>query len=516
MVQAAAFLSRAERLLADHPLEVCANPDFICSPAAGHDHPHYASYARYELLNAQGTVVVLGHKQGFCLRDTACSGSPVYTCTNQGISADCSDLYHASLGCQYLDVTGVPAGSYVLRVTLDPLGVIAEESDANNAVQMNATISRPGEPTPSRTRTPTPARTPTTQASTAATPARTVTPVATPTTAAPTAPLTPSPLPLAADVVACQRAILGAGRMLAARTIAIIEGCTSAVAACDAPRRRTDACDARARAACAGTVAEIEAAESAFANRVVGRCAALGATGLRQASGLGFARRADACAARYGSTTDSLPGIAACVARQHVCRAGARVATEDPRAGARLARGGALAMGLCVADVGGGAREGAELAETRALEACSRTIRRAARTLTRRRLAGLQRCVAAEATCLAAPANVACRVRAAAACRARTARFAADGTRLAATIERGCGALDFALLRSEIGLHLGATAGCAAHGVPALDALADYVRCLAGRHTCATDEMVRFEAPRADEWIGTWPAAPGTCPAELD
>ena len=50
----------------------------------------------------------------------------------------------------------------------------------------------------------------------------------------------------------------------------------------------------------------------------------------------------------------------------------------------------------------------------------------------------------------------------------------------------------------------------------ALDSLADYARCLAARHACAIDEMVRFEAPRADEWIGTWPGAPGTCPAELE
>ena len=70
----------------EHPLEVCGNPDFVCSPAAGHNHPHYANYARYELLDANGQAIVVGHKQGYCLRDTNCA-DPFYTCANQGISA---------------------------------------------------------------------------------------------------------------------------------------------------------------------------------------------------------------------------------------------------------------------------------------------------------------------------------------------------------------------------------------------------------------------------------------------
>ena len=141
-----------------HPLAVCGDPDFICSPAAGHNHPHYQNYARYELLDANGQTVVVGHKQGYCLRDTNCA-TPVYTCTNQGVTAGCSDLYGAGLGCQYLDITGVPSGTYTLRVTIDPFNRITELSEANNVVQQPVTITRPGGATPTPTRTPT--RTPT-------------------------------------------------------------------------------------------------------------------------------------------------------------------------------------------------------------------------------------------------------------------------------------------------------------------------------------------------------------------
>jgi Tol biopolymer transport system component len=123
----------------DHPDEPCGNPDFICSPADGHNHAHYANFLRYELLDGTDTVVVTGRKESFCLRDTEC-GAPVYTCAYQGITAGCSDTYGASLGCQYLEVTAVPPGNYVLRVTVDPLNRVVEDDEGNNVTTIAVTI----------------------------------------------------------------------------------------------------------------------------------------------------------------------------------------------------------------------------------------------------------------------------------------------------------------------------------------------------------------------------------------
>ena len=192
----------------DHPLEVCGDPDFVCSPAAGHNHAHYANYARYDLLDGSGQTIVVGHKQGYCLRDTTC-GDPVYTCTNQGISAGCSDLYGSNLGCQYLDITGIPSGTYTLRVTIDPFDRIVELSESNNVAQRSVTIVRPGGPTPTRTVTPvrtaTPSRTPTRTATPTRTPtpAATVSPTTTTGTPAATAPATSTPVATATPVTGC-------------------------------------------------------------------------------------------------------------------------------------------------------------------------------------------------------------------------------------------------------------------------------------------------------------------------
>src|SRR5262245_1072402 len=115
----------------EHPGEPCGNPDFVCSPADGHNHGHYTNYVSYELLDRLGNAVVTGRKQGFCLRDTEC-GAPVYTCAYQGLSAGCTDTYAASLGCQYLEITGVPPGDYVLRVVVDPHDRVSESNEGNN------------------------------------------------------------------------------------------------------------------------------------------------------------------------------------------------------------------------------------------------------------------------------------------------------------------------------------------------------------------------------------------------
>lgn len=126
-----------------HPLEVCANPKFICSPAEGHNHGHYTNFAQYELLDESNQTLATGHKQGFCLKDGFDAGPCAtykFDCDNQGISVGCSDLYESSLGCQYIDVTDLPAGLYTLRTTVDPLNTILELNENNNLWQVSVTL----------------------------------------------------------------------------------------------------------------------------------------------------------------------------------------------------------------------------------------------------------------------------------------------------------------------------------------------------------------------------------------
>ncbi len=129
-----------------YPGEICAHPDFICSPAGGHGHPHYGNFLRYELVDVHGAQVGLGGKRSFCLRESGCSvATPRHSCTNQGLSAGCWDLYPAYLGCQYIEITGVRTGHYTLRVTVDPGEQIAEADETNNVLEYPVEIEREGD-----------------------------------------------------------------------------------------------------------------------------------------------------------------------------------------------------------------------------------------------------------------------------------------------------------------------------------------------------------------------------------
>ncbi|MCB0763728.1 MAG: hypothetical protein KDB84_03415, partial [Flavobacteriales bacterium] len=83
-----------------------------------HGHVHYKGYAEYLLYDDQGQELAIGFKNGFCVMDIDCNGGGTgqYGCGNMGISAGCADVYGSGTSCNWLDITGVPEGSYTLVV----------------------------------------------------------------------------------------------------------------------------------------------------------------------------------------------------------------------------------------------------------------------------------------------------------------------------------------------------------------------------------------------------------------
>ena len=100
-----------------------------------HEHWHYDNYAHYALRSLCTDVTlawedraVVGHKNGWCISDMGTFIPPgeddysrdfcgrKYSCAYMGITAGCYDVYHASLDCQWIDVTDVPDGYYWLTV----------------------------------------------------------------------------------------------------------------------------------------------------------------------------------------------------------------------------------------------------------------------------------------------------------------------------------------------------------------------------------------------------------------
>jgi hypothetical protein len=110
-----------------------------------HGHYHFASFASYRLLDGAGNVVRTGRKVGFCLmdvsrHDSSANPSARYTCSNQGIQAGWADIYSSGLSGQWVVVTGLTPGTYVLEIVIDPMNVIPEANESNNTTRQNVVI----------------------------------------------------------------------------------------------------------------------------------------------------------------------------------------------------------------------------------------------------------------------------------------------------------------------------------------------------------------------------------------
>ncbi len=113
-----------------------------------HNHWHLRGYADYRLFDMAGAEVGRGHKQSFCLLDTArymgmstdIPAAERYNCSNQGIHAGWYDLYGRALDCQYVDITGVPAGTYRLRAQVNVERVVSESRYDDNETFMTVVI----------------------------------------------------------------------------------------------------------------------------------------------------------------------------------------------------------------------------------------------------------------------------------------------------------------------------------------------------------------------------------------
>lgn len=87
-----------------------------------HGHAHYEGYAEYRLYKPNGQAIPIGFKNGFCVLDyDGCpdGGQAKFSCGNMGISKQCGDIYAAGLDCQWIDITDVDTGNYVMAAKVN-------------------------------------------------------------------------------------------------------------------------------------------------------------------------------------------------------------------------------------------------------------------------------------------------------------------------------------------------------------------------------------------------------------
>ncbi|MGH0156116.1 UNVERIFIED_CONTAM: hypothetical protein FKN15_060806 [Acipenser sinensis] len=112
-------------------------------------HQHYHSmdaFSNYDLLEvSSGRRMAEGHKASFCLEDTSCDPGfrRRYACTahTQGLGPGCYDTYNANIDCQWIDITDVQPGNYILKVTVNPNFQVQESDFSNNIVRCDISYS---------------------------------------------------------------------------------------------------------------------------------------------------------------------------------------------------------------------------------------------------------------------------------------------------------------------------------------------------------------------------------------
>jgi hypothetical protein len=119
------------------------NPLFVWAPC--HGHYHFNQFAEYRLVDANSRLVTSSRKMAFCLEDTrrwssTANTSRQFNCGYQGLQAGWADVYDPSVPCQWIDITGLPGGTYTLELVMDPDNLIAEANEGNNVTRVTVTL----------------------------------------------------------------------------------------------------------------------------------------------------------------------------------------------------------------------------------------------------------------------------------------------------------------------------------------------------------------------------------------
>lgn len=119
-----------------------------------HDHFHLEAFEQYRLLTTAGQVIRTGEKVSFCLIDSLPALDSAQTlgqgiflnviCENAGdqqaLNPGWADYYGAGLPDQWIDVTGVEPGDYLVEIVVDPENLLIESDESNNRATFPVTL----------------------------------------------------------------------------------------------------------------------------------------------------------------------------------------------------------------------------------------------------------------------------------------------------------------------------------------------------------------------------------------
>jgi hypothetical protein len=119
--------------------------------ADGHDHFHVADLQRFKLQNLRADTLLTTTKTGFCFLDSYPYGSTKPSHYNKansvcnvasnkrvpmGVSTRWGDIYKSTIAFQWIEITGLAKGDYLIKIIADPPwetgGRFVESNESNN------------------------------------------------------------------------------------------------------------------------------------------------------------------------------------------------------------------------------------------------------------------------------------------------------------------------------------------------------------------------------------------------
>lgn len=305
----------------------------------------------------------------------------------------------------------------------------------------------------------------------------------------------------------CQTEIKKASVKFVGNKLKRLAVCANAMLKCIETKPGNDKCLDKAAKTCAKEAAKVADDEELLLKTIETKCAALGSTDLRSAAGLGYDRLGIECEQRFGVTLSDVRSVASCVVSHHECVTERIFEAQNPRA-AELLRLAGVSLGgdACLEDSGAAGDGVGNNTIGKAVHKCAVQVAKAGGGFATKRLKSLEKCVDAFFSCVQTkPGNVACIAKARDVCEKERERIDDQDVTLDGVLEKGCSALPFTTLRARnAASFLSLTSRCDALAVEDLVSLADYRMCLARATACATQELIRFAAPRTDELLNAF------------
>jgi len=104
-----------------------------------HNHPHFLPWNLFRLVNADTGFVFNTTKSGSTVIDSGRRSGDnrrrKYIDSRQGLQTGWVDWYPSYLDCQWIDITGLQPGNWVLEIEVNPQRLILEENYDNNILR---------------------------------------------------------------------------------------------------------------------------------------------------------------------------------------------------------------------------------------------------------------------------------------------------------------------------------------------------------------------------------------------